>query len=326
LAGIRSDDCDEPRLRIQMTDRVGKAFVLHGTLPGCVNNTHNWSGQSISTGAGSGNTSTLADAAGKYHPHITANQEQQGQGYRWRNGALTMQLLAVNMDGSAAYELQTSHLPTGKREVGNGGIFAKAFSIEKVRGEDQVTLLSGPNGLLYESSVFWNFGDMWEFQQQGQPPICYGASQYNAGLTNEIFGLNAGQYNGLVSDLRMDDELRLLYASLLNDLANAATEAEIEAALLALSAILGERTGSWGVHKDLTLADYHLLRSYAHGDQFNLDLLDIDEGLFDDQPPDPLADDQAPADAEDIEDLDAEQPGPLVSPGRQSWIDITPTN
>lgn len=324
LADIRNANCDEPRLRIQMTDRVGKAFVLHGTLPGCVNNTHNWDGEPIATSASSDiSPKMLQDSLGNYHPHITENQEQQSTGYRWRNGALTMQLLAVDASGSAAYVLQDSELPTSKREVGNGGIFAKAFSIPK-KGE--VALFPGPNGLIYESSVFWNFGDMWEFQQQGQPPICYGASLYNAGLTNEIFGLNAGQYNGLVEDLRMDDELRLGYASLLNDLANAATEAEIETALLALSAILGERTGSWGVHKDLTLADYHLLRSYAHGDQFNLDLLDIDEGLFNDQPEDPLDDDQVPATASDIDDLDDEQPGPLADPGRQSWIDITPTN
>ena len=76
----------EPTLRISMTDRVGKDGVLQGTLPGCVNNSHHVNGDLKSN-----NT----------HPHITSNNE--GRGYRWRNAALTMQLLAVGDGGAQQY-------------------------------------------------------------------------------------------------------------------------------------------------------------------------------------------------------------------------------
>jgi hypothetical protein len=312
MAGIRDEVCADgasPTLRITVTGRVGAEDVLHGTLPGCVNNTHGYDG-----------LLKLPDT----HPHITPNQEQQASGYRWRNGALTMQLLAVNADDSAGYLLQTTNLPVGSRTIGNGGIFAAAFSVAKVQGKDVITPLAGPNGLLYEASVFWNFGDMWEFQQAGQPIQCYGTSFYNAALTNEIGGLNSGQYNGLVENLRVDQTLLDAYADAIALLANAQTEEQVRFALMALAALFDDQAGSWGRHDVLTLADFHRLRSYAHGDKFKLDLLDIDRDLFEPPPPVEVEVDGTPANVQDIELDLLPAAGPNYAPGRRSWIDITP--
>ena len=305
LNSIRADTgCSEPTLRITVTGRVGSEGVLHGTLPGCVNNTHNYEGELKSGG----------------HPHITRNQEQQASGYRWRNGALTMQLLAVGPDGTADYELQTSNLPESQRTIGNGGIFARGFTVTG----NTVTPVDGPNGLLYESSVFWNFGDMWEFQQAGQGVKCYGAPAYNAALVNEIFGLNSGQYDGLVSNLRLDDDLLSSYEAALAALADAQTEAELTNALLNLVALFDEVAGSWGRHAVLTLADHYRLRGYAHQAQFKLDLLDIDRQIFEPPPPVDLGIDGTPANVEDIELDLLPAAGPNYQPGRRSWVDLTP--
>ena len=311
LNSIRADTgCTEPTLRITVTGRVGSEGVLHGTLPGCVNNTHNWNGD----------PKTASDPQ---NPHITPNQEQQSSGYRWRNGALTMQLLAVEPDGTAGYVLQTSNLPESRRTIGNGGIFALGFTVTG-NGQPVVSPVDGPNGLLYESSVFWNFGDMWEFQQQGQGVKCYGASAYNAALVNEIFGLNSGQYNGLVSNLRIDDALLADYEAALAALANAQTEAELTAALLNLAALFNRVAGSWGAHGVLTLADHYRLRGYAHQAQFNLDLLDIDRQIFEPPPPVDVGIDGTPANVSDIELDLLPAAGPNYQPGRRSWVDLTP--
>lgn len=310
MAGIQNEVCAEPRLRITVTGRVGAEDVLHGTLPGCVNNTHGYDG-----------LPKLPDT----HPHITPNQEQQASGYRWRNGALTMQLLAVKADGSADYVVQTTNLPVGNRTIGNGGIFAAAFDVTKVQGKDVITPLAGPNGLLYEASVFWNFGDMWEFQQAGQPIQCYGTSFYNAALTNEIGGLNSAQYDGLVALLRDNqallDEYKTQIAILLDD---NSTEEAVRLALLRLAAIFDNQSGSWGRHQVLTLADWHRLRSYAHGDKFKLDLLDIDRELFEPDTGIEVEVDGTPANVQDIELDLLPAAGPNYAPGRRSWIDITP--
>jgi hypothetical protein len=311
LEDIKNDTgCDNPTLRLTVTGRVGAEDVMHGTLPGCVNNTHQYTGEVKEAGT---------------HPHITDNQEKQSEGYRIRNGALTMQLLQVGPNNERQYVLQpTSQLPTSKQTLGKGGIYANAFTVAKVQGKDVFTLVTAANGLLYEASVFWNFGDMWEFQQQGQPVACYGASTYNAVTTNELGGLNKAQYDGLVEDLRLNDELRAAYAGALDALANAKTEEQVRAALMALAAIFEERSGDWGVNKDLFMSDYHRLRSYAHEFKFKLDLLDIDKDLFSPPPPVELAVDGTPATVQDIELDLLPAAGPNYAPGRRSWIDITP--
>jgi hypothetical protein len=113
------------------------------------------------------------------------------------------------------------------------------------------------------------------------------------------------------------------YSAALALLATATTEEQVKFALLALAALFDSQAGSWGRHAVLTLADYHLLRSYAHGAQFQLDLLDIDRALFD--PPTVQVElDGTPENVLDIELDLLPAAGPNYAPGRRSWIDITP--
>jgi hypothetical protein len=300
---------------------VGQDGVLHATLPGCVNNTHDYDGKE----------KTVADLYSAY-PHVTPNGE--GSGRRWRNGALTMQLLAVNA-GAAAYELQDTDLPVAKGNsvVGNGGIYAKGFTSAANGPPYAVTPYKSPtfpqSGLLYESSVYWNWGDMWVFQQQGQSEGCYGMAQYNAMLQNEISGLNSAQYSGLVSELRDNETLQLEYAALLAELAaatQAGDEARIAKALEALALLFKNNpiVGKWGVNQNLSLSDYHILRPYAHQDRFKLDLITIDLALFDQPPNLDVVMDGTPAPVADVELDLLPAAGPNYEPGRRSWTDITP--
>ena len=77
--------------------------------------------------------------------HITEVRSEEGNGYRWRNGALTVQLLAVNSDNTVAFELQPpddgsnlKYLPV-KSNHRFGGTYAKAFSAAKVQGKTVIT-------------------------------------------------------------------------------------------------------------------------------------------------------------------------------------------
>ena len=310
---LNDTGCNEPTLRITVTARVGDPFVLHGTLPGCVNNTHQYNGQLKVAGT---------------HPHITENNEHRGPGgptFRWRNGALTMQLLAVGTGNTSNYQLQWDRLPISNQPVlGNGGIFARGFTSTQ-GGNPTITPVTGANnGLLYESSVFWNWGDMWEFQQQGELIPCYGHPYYGAAETNEQQGLNVGQYQQLTAELSLSD--LSIYDAAMRDLL---AGNNIENALITLAGIFGNLAGSWQ-SEQYTLGDYHIMRNYI-ATQHNIRtgrldnvLLDIDRSLV--QPPLPvdLGIDGTPARVEDIELDLLPAAGPNYAPGRRSWIDITP--
>ena len=311
-------DVSTRTLRFTFSGRVGGSLpndfgtpVLMGTLPGCVNNTHNYVGQPINP---------LTDPFP--HPHITPNQENPNGGYRWRNGALTMQLL-----DAASYQLELDYRPTAKSNsptLGKGGLYAKAFNIDKVNGKDVITPLDGPNGLLYESSIFWNWGDMWEFQQEGFQSVCYGASNYNSAFVNELGGLNKAQYDQLVKFLKENEELQDAYAAALLALDNASTDEEIVAALQNLQAIFELIAGGKG-QDAYSMGYYHILKNYAHGEKFtNLDLLDMDKSLFQPPPAVDLSIDGTPADVQDVELDLLPAAGPNFAPGRRSWIDVTP--
>ncbi|WP_026186258.1 pilus assembly protein [Thioalkalivibrio thiocyanodenitrificans] len=300
LNGILNDTgCDNPTLRITITDRVGRDGVLHGTLPGCVNNTHRYDGTPKDPG--------LEDLY-SVDPHVTENNE--GHGYRWRNGALTMQLLAVNPDGTAAYELQDEELPVGlnaRASLGFGGIFAKGFARHANKKDIIRATAENNSGLLYESSIFWHWGDMYDLQQQGHPPSCYGVSYYGAVLRNETAGINFGQYSALID---FDNAATLIaeYGALLERLHQAMEimdEDAIEQIMLELHELFAESP---------ELEQYHQYRGYAPGLVPDQHLLDIDR----------VSEDGTPADVVDASEDLSPALGPNFRPGRRSWIDITP--
>jgi hypothetical protein len=322
-------DGTKPTLRISLTGQVGDEHpsgqdVVIATLPGCVNNTHNLDGTAKTPGT---------------NPHITDQTGTLGglsvSGYRWRNGALTMQLLRVN-GGAKDYILQEDGLPQGdpkkSSELGWGGIYAKGFELNdvfgnggKVVGQEMVVLEGLDNGMLFESSLFWNYGDMKEFQQEGQDLVCYGDNQWASFRRTEWDGLNSSQYDSLVEELRGDDNA--LKQEYIDALALLQNEATVEEGLRELARIFGTPVGDWARGRDpeyesLLLGYYDRMRSYAKRD--NLKLLDIDQDLFELPPPPQVTEDLTPATVEDVEVDLLPAAGPNFAPGRRSWIDITP--
>lgn len=319
------DDCTDgsrPTLRISLTGQVGDEHpsgqdVLIATLPGCVNNSHGLDGR------------IKADDT---NPHITPVENYPtgsgSTGYRWRNGALTMQLLqvidAASMD-APGFVLQEEGLPEGKNGaygvIGAGGIYAKGF--ELVAG--QVQPYTGDNGMLYEASLFWNYGDMKEFQQEGRDLVCFGDNQWASFRGTEWDGLNNAQYEGLVEELRGEDNL--LKQRYIDALALLQKEATVEEGLRILAQLFGTPVGDWAKGRDseyatLLLGYYDRMRSYAKRD--NLKLLDIDQDLFELPPPPDVREDLTPATVDDVEVDLLPAAGPNFAPGRRSWIDLTP--
>lgn len=325
-----SDDGQPMTLRITPTDRVGLEGTLMGTLPGCVNNTHLYSGQP-KMNAETATASELYDV----DPHVTPNQE--GEGYRWRNGALTVQLLAVSGNLSM-FELQNpdhwpeavaqgqgkgSSTPTEGTTVGFGGAYAVGFDpIVSGSGGNQTTSITPSdvtdNGLLYESSIFWHWSDMLRFQSRGSETAdpnngsCYaGTSVIDYRREFEWFLQPA--YDGLTADFSLEDQME--YARLLYNIENGI---DVANNITQLQELFTQITGSWGAQKDLTIGDYHRMRVYVLNNP-DLNLIELDRGLsFSPE------DAGTPIDVIDIERDLLPSLGPNYQPGRRSWMDITP--
>jgi outer membrane protein assembly factor BamB len=331
--------CDNPTLRITPTDRVGKVGVLQATLPGCVNNTDVYVGSPPNTYQ----TRKSEGAWDNYlvDPQVTVNLE--GQGYRWRNGALTIQLLAVNPDNSAAFTLQDLELLpvsmefTEGEDVGWGGIYAKGFTLTTGTpgagrpgrggggggggGGGNLAPVAdlGANGLLYESSVFWHWGDMTRFQTEGGgAPVsasCYGDTRNNRpSLMYETEWFTPGAYKQLTDGF--DETLQQEYLDLLAMLASG-DEGTVRSAL--------ERLGELFANPDLRLADYHRLRHYVPNSKQLQDhhLITIDRRALEEDAP---LIDGTPAGVEDVELDLLPALGAAPRPGRWSWTDITPAD
>jgi hypothetical protein len=319
-------------LRITPTDRIGNLDATMATLPGCVNNTDLYAGSAPDThltrksnqlnedGSFSDLTPTelyLTD------PHATPNRE--GRGFRWRNGALTVQLLAVGPDNSQAFTLQdANHLPRGNGvegvDAGFGGAYARAFTRS---GNDTVPLTDGASpptadepvsGMLYELSMFWHWGDMTRFQQEGtgSPVVasCYGASGNRAPqLMYETEWFTPGAYQQLTEGFT--EALQQEYISLLAQLESNNPEI-VEAALIALGEMF---------EANPNIAVYHRLRHYVPNSKQLQEhhLISIDRGGLTD-----LGADGTPVDVLDIERDLLPSLGPNYRPGRRSWIDLTP--
>ena len=271
--------------------------------------------------------------------HITEVRSEEGNGYRWRNGALTIQLLAVNeVNGVAkvAFELQPpddgsnlKYLPV-KSNKRFGGTYAKAFSAAKVQGKTVITAnetTKGANqsGLLYESSMYWHYSDLADELRTADPAStpCYGDSNWKSRINIELGGLTLGEYQRLTNDLVQDckdaaagEECDLdAFARLLGELEAATTEEQRNKVMLQLTDLL---------NKNADLAQYAKYRDYAPGHVPEQHLLDIDknqDGSGDGSDNSSSAD-GTPADVTAIELIDLESLGPTTKSGRHNWIDL----
>lgn len=316
-------------LRVTPTARVGSLDATVATLPGCVTNAHRYQGSAPNIHL---TRKAALNADGGFQigrvpadlyaddPHATRNRE--GTGYRWRNGALTIQLLAVNADNTPAFVLQTgAQLPRGSgiegQDRGWGGAYALAFTVV---GNTVVPATSGippiavTNGMLYEGSQFWHWGDMTRFQQQGVgSPVtafCYGASGNVApSLMFETEWFTPGAYAQLTAGF--SEAMQLEYVNLLAQL-KSPDPAVVEAALIALAELFAANPN---------LADYHRLRYYVpNSTQLQENhLIMIDRSNL----ADPSID-GTPADVVDIERDLLPSLGPNYQLGRRSWIDLSP--
>ena len=305
---------------------------LVGTRPGCVNNTDRYEGGKSKATRPLTRKSTQLNPDGTFadlsptdlyavDAHVTENQE--GTGWRWRNGALTVQLLAVNDDFSWDFQIQDVGLPENRNvvegnNVGWGGAYAKAFTLPGDTVEPITDGASPPagtppvSGMLYELSIFWHWGDMARFQQNGTPTAhCYGAGQLISALNFENTQFAAGFYQQLTGEF--NEDLQREYLDLLQALQD---PLRVEAALLRLAEIFALDDGNIGI--------YHRLRSYipdAKQLQNHPNLILIDRGGLD---PGLTAEDGTPVEVLDIERDLLPSLGPNYQPGRRSWMDLTP--
>jgi hypothetical protein len=222
--------------------------------------------------------------------HITAVPGTEGSGYRWRNGALTVQLLKVDTStGNAAYTLQPvtngqsgagriNYLPVAAGPGGAriGGTFARAFTVAKINNRnvvtaDDTTKGADESGLLYEASIYWHYsepGDEFRHAPPADSP-CYGDINYPGAVLQQLDGISLSEYDSLISPLSAAVISR--YTTLVCQVSNAKTEADLKTALLPLAELLDANPD---------LAKYHRYRDYAPGHFPESYLLAIDKGLL----------------------------------------------
>ncbi len=332
------DDSMNPTIRLSFSTRSILDGAIHGTRAQCVLGLHNYQdpvdywdhevmcwapkylyGETVSC-------SGISDPGAAYienpadNLHITKVLSKEGSGYRWRNGALTIQLLKVNNSTNAAeYTLQPAgDLPAKGGRF--GGTYARAFSAAKVQGKTVISDNEGPNesGLLYESSMYWHFGDLADGIQRGAPASipCYGDPSWGSAFTQETRGLTYGQYKKLFENIdaavlaQYDAAILALEAALAGS-----SESDIKTGLLVLAELLAG---------DPDLAWYHKYRDYAPGNVPEQNLRDIDKNRL----PDPGGSsssstaDGIPVEVVDLEELDTETVGPNFTAGRRTWVDL----
>ena len=270
--------------------------------------------------------------------HITLVRSEEGTGYRWRNGALTIQLLAVNNDNTVAFELQPEddganlvYLPV-KSNKRFGGTYAKAFTAVKHGNvititADETTKGANQSGLLYETSMYWHYSELADQLRTADPANtpCYGDPNWKSRISIELGGLTQGEYQDLTNSLleECDDaaegeECALdAFARLLAELEAATTEEARNQALLELTDLLNADG-----NEDLAL--YAEYRDYAPGHVPEQHLLDIDKNQDSegDGSDNSSSTDGTPADVTAIELIDLESLGPTTKSGRRNWVDI----
>lgn len=348
----------KPTLRIAFTQRSILDGGIHGTRSQCVLGLHDYRDKvCYSDAAVLGNAKAAIDAGvdpdfsfsscqddrfigtkpgGTPPPgyirdparnlHITESLEGDNGKWRWRNGALTLQLLKVSDSNQAQYNLQGREwLPQrsrGQRVYRFGGTYAQAFTditqeTDPLTGEPigkpypaaggapdtGESIIWPESGLLYEATLYWHYSDLAENLRRAEPSSlpCYGDSSYNSALTQELGGLTLGEYQKLIEGLGDVDEQGSLiaqYSALLDELASAIAagdQNQVNQILLELGELLQGSTD---------LQDYIQYRDYAPGHIPEQKLLEFDKDLV--EPPggdggSSSTDDGTPVNVDDLE-------------------------
>ena len=256
--------------------------------------------------------------------HITELLSQEGNGYRWRNGALTVQLL--NAESDTAYTLQDPSLLPKKGNKRFGGTIAQAFELTGSGINVRPTPLvdAKQSGLLHETTMYWHLGDLSDGIQRGEPASvpCYGDPSWPSVWTQETRGLTLGQYLALYEDIdasvlaAYDAAVLALEDALLGD-----DETAINQALLELGKLLDANSD---------LAVYDRYRDYAPGNIPEQQLREIDQDRIpdpDEPNENPSTEDGTPAEVDDLTTgtgtaLNRDILGPNFAIGRRTWIDL----
>jgi len=254
--------------------------------------------------------------------HITWNPNYPGsdslKGFRWRNGALTLQLL----DASGFTLQEPASLLQDKKGKRVGGTFAKAFDAELDANGDPTGVITNRNskgtdandvpnesGLLYEAAMFWHYGrladdirtvaDLGSSGPSSTP--CYGGNNYHSRLGIEAKGLNPGEINRII-DKEITQEELIAYALALQAVQNCGDN---EQACIDALLALGEMLAS---DPDLALLDS--VREY------------LPEDFWDDLPPPGAGDDSTPNREVESLDINEDIVPQLIPSMRRSWIDL----
>ena len=265
--------------------------------------------------------------------HITKAPSSEGSGYRWRNGALTVQLIDATTDFNPTDYLQSAHMISG------AGTHAKAYTVSgngtnEVVEPDEDLDGSSPDDtrLLYEAVMYWHYSDLVDKIRNSDPDSnttpkdagCYGGAAYSGKTTIDVGGLTFGEYAKLIDPLVKEcEELGVSdpdkvcdlerFAQLLDFIDGADSEPKLNQALLELAELLAQNQA---------LADYASMREYV-GDKIpEQKKLAIDQQQNDEDSTDTLSGDGTPADIETYEDTTPELAGPNSVFGRRNWIDL----
>ncbi|RCX29880.1 pilus assembly protein [Thioalbus denitrificans] len=325
-------------MRVLFYNRVVEDLAILPTLPQCVWGIHKYDVRFDYS------TSGYIDPAVNAFGHLTPAQEKSYTGYRWRNGALTLQMLAVNSDNTAGYVLQpaTGTITTGYDKKGNpitetftylpkdkngarvGGIIAKAVRYDGINSKFVNDMATSQSGLLYESSVFFDFGDWFNFKTGSASLYCYGASTFHSRLVQEVVqGLDWGHYTQLTDIFFTDGVLNSLYyqyLDLVNAVQAATTEEEQRDALQNLADFFADnpdvgaydKLRSWRGHKV-----WHQENTGNEGRILPIDRSDYTGGGG-------TASDGTPEQVDDISRNLTPVLGPNFITGRRTWIDLRP--
>jgi hypothetical protein len=264
--------------------------------------------------------------------HITEATRSENPGFRWRNGALTVQLLDADID-------PTTDLQPLATMVAGAGTHAKAYSVTYQGNTFTISATesdesSSPDesGLLYEAAMFWHYSALVDELRNADPTsssvpkdaACYAGNSYSGQTTIDVGGLTLGEYQALTDPLVDEcDALALSDPNAVCDLNrffqlqdiidNATSESDLNQALLELAQLLDGNA---------LLQAYADMRDYV-GDKIpEQNKLEGDKIQGDDDNLQNDPNDGTPAQVTTIETIDLEARGPNFVFGRRNWIDI----